>query len=270
MNKNYVTDNASRMSLEKFAQGVLDILEADDGVPFEEKKKAALDYLRQAESEPISKLLVDMAVADTFGDKTKAKFWEDGDSISEDSSLFLRKVSDEDRDNFLAVKQHYSFARSMFKQESYRTLLWNEHIQPKALMFSIFRDGEYIGYCGIGNTSLSPWEISIELLPDWTGKGMGHKAIMLMLNGIKSKLDIDEFRVRIDPFNYNSQALFEKLGASPNGISEFMLHDEDELRSCEDSNLHLIDDKLVAVSKKFGVTPRELLSHVLEYKLLWK
>jgi len=49
-----------------------------------------------------------------------------------------------------------------------------------------------------------------------------------------------------------------------------MLHDEDQPRSCEDSNLHLIDDKLVAVAKKFGVTPRELLSHVLEYKRLWK
>ena len=71
------------------------------------------------------------------------------------------------------------------------------------------------------------------------------------------------------PDNYASQALFEKLGAEPNGISEFWIHDEESIRKCEEENLHLIDEKLCKVAKKFEVEPRKLLSHVLEYKLRW-
>lgn len=267
MSRNYITDNASRASLNKIAQDVIDIFDADDGVSFEEKKRSALSYLRQIENESASD---NLTATDIVGEEIKAKFWDGDDSFSEDGSLFLKKVSEEDKDSFLAVKQHYSFARAMYKQESYRSMLWNDHITPNVLMLSIIKGGKYIGYCGIGDTSLSTWEISIELHPDWTGKGIGYQAITLMLNRIKDKLGIDEFRVRIDPSNYNSQALFSKLGAVPNGISEFVLHGEEQLRRFEESNLHLVDDKLSAVAEKFAVTPRDLLSHVLEYKLKWK
>ena len=34
-------------------------------------------------------------------------------------------------------------------------------------------------------------------------------------------------------------------------------------------NLEEIDDKLIQVAEKFGVEPRKLLSHVLEYELIW-
>jgi len=63
--------------------------------------------------------------------------------------------------------------------------------------------------------------------------------------------------------------LFEKLGAVPYGIAEFMLHKEEDIRKCEEENLQEIDDKLMEVAEKFGVEPRKLLSHVLEYRLEW-
>ena len=78
-----------------------------------------------------------------------------------------------------------------------------------------------------------------------------------------------EFRVKIDSDNYASQGLFEKLGAVPYGIAEFMLHKEEDIRKCEEENLQEIDDKLMEVAEKFGVEPRKLLSHVLEYRLEW-
>ena len=37
----------------------------------------------------------------------------------------------------------------------------------------------------------------------------------------------------------------------------------------EKENLNLIDAATVALADKFGVEPRKLLSHVLEYTLSW-
>ena len=79
-----------------------------------------------------------------------------------------------------------------------------------------------------------------------------------------------EYRIRIEPTNYASQRLFEKLGAVPNGISELWLHKPEDLDELERDNESLIDDALMAVAEKFSVEPRALLSHVLEYKLIWR
>jgi len=61
----------------------------------------------------------------------------------------------------------------------------------------------------------------------------------------------------------------EKLGAKPNGISEFLLHGKEHLEQWEDENLHLLDEKLITLAEQFQVEPRKLLSHVLEYKLIY-
>ena len=82
-------------------------------------------------------------------------------------------------------------------------------------------------------------------------------------------LGINQFRVRIDPGNHASQKMFEKLGAIPNGISEFLIHDKATLEKCEEGNLHLIDADTISLAEKFGVEPRKLLSHILEYSLPW-
>ena len=91
----------------------------------------------------------------------------------------------------------------------------------------------------------------------------------IMLDEIKNRLNVSEFRVRIDAENYPSQRLFEKLGAEPNGISEFLLHEEADIRRCEEENIHLLDERIQKLAKQFNVEPRKLLSHVLEYKLTW-
>lgn len=88
----------------------------------------------------------------------------------------------------------------MFEEEIFKDTLWNEHISAPALMCSIISSetGEYLGYCGIKDSSLKKWEIDIELHKAWCGKGVGYISI-----------------------------------------------------------------------QKFHVNPRKLLSHVLEYKLVW-
>lgn len=270
MSKDTVTEYAIKRTIESTVQEVLDILEADDGKTFDEKKDIILKHLKSyKETEDLAEVLADYAMADMKGQEIKDTFWGTGNVICQDSSVVLRNVEESDREPFFEMQREYSPMKSMLEEESYRTLLWKEHLAEKALTLSIEKDGTYIGYCGIKNTSQAPWEIAIELLPQWTKQGIGPVAISAMLDAIKARLGASEFRVRIDPGNSASQRMFERLGAIPNGISEFLLHDQEVMDQCEENNLHLIGEDTIALAEKFGVEPRKLLSHVLEYTLTW-
>ena len=261
--------NAMKISIEDSIHKVMNIIEKEDGRTFEEKKKEAINFLKDKENTLLAERLIDIATNDEMGKKIYKKFWAMGECIITENEIILRKVQDSDKDIFIELQKENNIVKSMMKEEAYRNMLWNEHIEYKALMFSIVVDNEYVGYCGIKNTTHEQWEIAIEILNKWKHKGIGYRAISVMLDEIKNRLNVSEFRVRIDTENYPSQRLFEKLGAEPNGISEFLLHEEADIRRCEEENIHLLDERIQKLAKQFNVEPRKLLSHVLEYKLTW-
>lgn len=261
--------NAMKISIEDSIHKVMNIIEKEDGRTFEEKKKEAINFLKDKENTLLAERLIDIATNDEMGKKIYKKFWAMGECIITENEIILRKVQDSDKDIFIELQKENNIVKSMMKEEAYRNMLWNEHIEYKALMFSIVVDNEYVGYCGIKNTTHEQWEIAIEILNKWKHKGIGYRAISIMLDAIKNRLNVSEFRVRIDAENYPSQRLFEKLGAEPNGISEFLLHEEADIRRCEEENIHLLDERIQELAKQFNVEPRKLLSHVLEYKLTW-
>lgn len=261
--------NAMKISIEDSIHKVMNIIEKEDGRTFEEKKKEAINFLKDKENTLLAERLIDIATNDEMGKKIYKKFWAMGECIITENEIILRKVQDSDKDIFIELQKENNIVKSMMKEEAYRNMLWNEHIEYKALMFSVIVDNEYAGYCGIKNTTHEQWEIAIEILNKWKHKGIGYRAISVMLDEIKNRLNVSEFRVRIDAENYPSQRLFEKLGAEPNGISEFLLHEEADIRRCEEENIHLLDERIQKLAKQFNVEPRKLLSHVLEYKLTW-
>jgi len=246
MGEKLLLNKAAKIAVEDIVQKVMDIFEAEDGRVFEEKKKEVIEYLKNQEDTLLAERVLSAAINDEKGRCWKEKFWQAGETLQSNGHVILRKVKETDREMFLELQRETSMMRSMLKEEGYRLMLWDEHIQDKALMATIEVDDEYAGYCGINNLSKEYWEIAIELREKWR-----------------------EFRVKIDSDNYASQGLFEKLGAVPYGIAEFMLHKEEDIRKCEEENLQEIDDKLMEVAEKFGVEPRKLLSHVLEYRLEW-
>ena len=261
--------NAMKISIEDSIHKVMNIIEKEDGRTFEEKKKEAINFLKDKENTLLAERLIDIATNDEMGKKIYKKFWAMGECIITENEIILRKVQDSDKHIFIELQKENNIVKSMMKEEAYRNMLWNEHIEYKALMFSVIVDNEYAGYCGIKNTTHEQWEIAIEILNKWKHKGIGYRAISVMLDEIKSRLNVSEFRARIDAENCPSQRLFEKLGAEPNGISEFLLHEEADIRRCEEENIHLLDERIQELAKQFNVEPRKLLSHVLEYKLMW-
>lgn len=270
MDKEAFADYAVKSTIEDTLQEALDILDADDGKSFEEKKEALIKHLQSHKEPVLVDALADLAIADKKGQQMKDTFWTEGDVACEDTSFTLRKVDDRDRESYLELQKEYSIMKGMLNEQAYCDMAWNEHVEPKALMMTIVKDGAYVGYCGIKSTAQEPWEIAIELLPHWTNQGIGYQAIAAMMEAITTRLGVSEFRVRIDPGNQASQKLFEKLGAQPNGISEFLIHDQDALKKVEEDNLHLINEDLISLAARFCVEPRNLLSHVLEYTLVYR
>lgn len=269
MKNKSVSKRVMQKRLDDVLQNVVDIFEAEDGRSFEEKKKLALSSLTNQQDALLGKCLADIATHQNTAQQLWKSFWAFGVEIALPDDLLLRNVRESDKEAFLSLQNVYSLMRSMLCHEAYRNMIWSEHTEQKSLMLSIEKGGIYSGYCGIQDLSANVWEISIELLPEYTHQGIGFAVISAMLNALRERLGSSEYRVRIDPQNHASQRLFEKLGAVPNGISELWIHDAQGLAQLESENMHLINDALVLVAQKFAVEPRELLSHVLEYKLIW-
>lgn len=269
MNKSEITKNVMKNTANMVLQDALDILEADDGKSFDEKRDAVIKLLTQKGDTELSRLLSERTVADKTGVEIKTDFWKSGTVIPAGDTVYLRPVESNDRDSFLTIQRASPLVQSMEDKDSFLDLVWREHNEDKCLKLSIIKDGDYIGYCGIKDTTLPIWEIDIELLPAWTRHGIGFVALSTMLNEMESRLGITKYTVRIEPSNLASQKLFEKLGSIPSGIADIWFQEQTTIEKCEEAGLHLIDDNMIEVAKKFHVEPRQLLSHVLEYELIW-
>lgn len=269
MNKSEITKNVMKNTANMVLQDALDILEADDGKSFDEKRDAVIKLLTQKGDTELSRLLSERTVADKTGVEIKTDFWKSGTVIPAGDTVYLRPVESNDRVSFLTIQRASPLVQSMEDKDSFLDLVWREHNEDKCLKLSIIKDGDYIGYCGIKDTTLPIWEIAIELLPAWTRHGIGFVALSTMLNEMESRLGITKYTVRIEPSNLASQKLFEKLGSIPSGIADIWFQEQTTIEKCEEAGLHLIDDNMIEVAKKFHVEPRQLLSHVLEYELIW-
>lgn len=58
----------------------------------------------------------------------------------------------------------------------------------------------------------------------------------------------------------------KKWGASPNGVSQFLLREE-ALEEFRREKQDMIDDRFRKLADEFGVEPEEMLGMVLEYRL---
>lgn len=267
MENNTVTDNAKRAMAKAMMDDILQMIDSNESETITPEEIVA--HMKQFMADPPAEKVEKAASDDAASLEIKKRFWSFGNISCKNGELLLRDVSDSDKNGYLQLQQEYSSLRSLLQDERYCEKIWRDHTDHTALILAIEKNGAYVGYCGIKDLSKEQWEIAIELLPKWTHQGIGSFVISAMLDALKNRLSADNFRIRIDPTNTASQGMFEKLGAKPNGISKFILQSEEEIQQCEDANLHLIDDTLIAVATKFEVEPRKLLSHVLEYTLHW-
>ena len=198
----------------------------------------------------------------------KERLPKQGEMLGENEIVFLKAVSEEDKDYMLQVSYECSLLKWEFKDEAFREMLWEEFTDENAENYGIFikKTGEFVGYCEIKNITKEIPELVIELLEKHRRKGYAYQALSLLMKRFYEITGKNVFRSRIDVDNYASQALHRKLGAIPNGISEVLLPRE-TLIKFQDFFEKLVDDNMRELAVEFGVNPVELLGHVLEYRI---
>lgn len=196
---------------------------------------------------------------------------KEGAILAENDNILLKAVSEEQKDYMLSVSYECSFLKHEFENETYRKYLWEEFINEKVANYCIYdkKTKEFVGYCGIKDLTREIPELAIELLSKYRQHGYGFQALSLLMDQFSEITGEHVFRSRVEVDNYASQALHRKLGAVPNGMSEFLLHGE-EITKYQKENQYLIDDNIRKLAADFGVEPVEILGHVLEYKIEWK
>lgn len=190
--------------------------------------------------------------------------------LCEDSDIILRKAIDDDQKPYYQLKEKYAYMKSAFAKPEFKDELWQEYLSDESLYFTIANkeDNTFIGYCGVKNLKRKIWEIAIEIRSEYCHLGYGYRALKMYLETVANISKRHEFASRVDTDNTASQNLMEKLGFQPYGLSEFLLHKEEDKLAAEEEYKDQLDDRYMALAKKFNVEPRKLLSHVLEYRIV--
>lgn len=170
MKKGNVGENAKRVMARAMLDEVLKIIDSKDDNAL--RPDELIEYLQKFASEPPIEKVERVRTELVEAQQTKDSFWDCGAIVCDAPAFTMRKVNANDQAGFFRLQQEYSSVRSLLVDESYRLEIWSEHIESTALMLSIIHENQYIGYCGIKDTSKDPWEIVIELLPEWTHRGI--------------------------------------------------------------------------------------------------
>lgn len=198
----------------------------------------------------------------------KSIFSKTGMLMGEDRDIVMFVTKTSEKEEYLSLSHTYSQMKNAYKDEKFLEKVWNSFIGENVFACSVYdkKTKTFVGYCSIKDLRQKEWELAIELKPEWCYRGYGTQALALFVNYVTETTGNYIYRARVDIDNYASQALLKRLGAYPNGISEYELHGKN-LDQFKRENTDLIDDKLQAVAEEFCMEAEDILGYVLEYRL---
>lgn len=137
----------------------------------------------------------------------------------------LQQGSIEDRKNYFALQISVALFpdNRLNNIKEYEDKSWEEQFESKnriCYVIETIPDLFYCGECAVKDISADIPEIEIELMQEYLHQGIGYQAIFMMLNKLTEQYDKKEFYAKIEPDNFVSQFLFEKLGAIPAGVTK--------------------------------------------------
>lgn len=190
-----------------------------------------------------------------------------GEVIATGDKVILGVIKVEEKEKYLSVNSEYSCMKKAFEDEKFREETWKDFVSDNSFVCSIYdkKSRDYVGYCSVKSLVKDDWELAIELLPDACHKGYGTEALPLLMQALHELTGRRYYRARVEIDNHASQGLMKKLGATPNGISEFMLHGE-EIEKFKEEYKNMITDEIRAVVAEFCMDAEDILGYVLEYR----
>lgn len=201
------------------------------------------------------------------------------------SGLILRPVNEDDLPEFSRVRNLGAMSHKDTPQKSIASGILSEdeinEALKKALMDSVRNEltdeksfivaiinqdaNQFVGYVSIKDTAVPIWEIAIELLPEWCGKGCGPAAIREFLSAVNKITGKNEFRALVELDNYRSQHCMKKAGAKLTGLFDTVFGDPAIAELFENENTDLITPQIIELANELQLEPKKLLSKVLDY-----
>ncbi len=184
----------------------------------------------------------------------------------------IQKESMMDRNNYFALQKSVALFPNieLDNKKLCEDISWIDLFHNKnriCYVIETIPDFLYCGECAVKDISADIPEIEIELMREYQHQGIGYRAMIKMLNKLSERYGKQEFYAKIEPDNYASQYLFEKLKGAPAGLAkDFQISDE---RAEQFIELHrnLLDERMKNIAKTFEVETDLLLTHLLVYKL---
>lgn len=200
-----------------------------------------------------------------------------GSIVAQDDVVVLTRIVDSDYQDYEILEIENPLYKFFIGTNNFSEMmkdLWKDFLSERSFVCTVRKasNNEFCGYCEINNVRAEEPELGIRLLKKVHNQGIGFHSLMLLMTEYARLSGKEYFISKVDPENYASQRLMEKLGGKPDGICDIygLLtngYGEDEKIALENKYAHLIDDKLIDLAEKFNVKPEKLLSHVLRYRI---
>ena len=195
-----------------------------------------------------------------------------GSIVAQDDVVVLTRIVDSDYQDYEILEIENPLYKIFIGKIDFSEImknLWKDLLSERSFVCTVRKasNNEFCGYCQVNNVRAEEPELGIRLLKKVHNQGIGFHSLKLLMTEYARLSGKEYFISKVDPQNYASQRLMEKLGGKPDGICDFIIHREEEKIALENEYAHLIDDKLIDLAEKFNVKPEKLLSHVLRYRI---
>lgn len=132
---------------------------------------------------------------------------------AENGQFVLKRLQENDKENYMNLKMNTSSIPKAYENEVFFEETWKNSLRDKDLNLSLFTKDTnlYLGNLMLKNFSSDIQEIGIDIVREYRNKGVGYKAVELLMNHAKAVSGASEFEVKVYSDNVASKRLFENL-----------------------------------------------------------
>lgn len=181
----------------------------------------------------------------------------------------IRYADNKDKENYFALQKSVAILQNIYQENTeYNDYSWQEFAKDNnriCFVIETLREHSYCGECAVKDISADIPEVEIELMKEQWHKGIGYQSLVNMLNRIAAEYKKEKFYAKIEPDNYASQLLFEKIGGIPADVERDYKISDGRMSRFIETHQDLLDEKIYGIAEKFGVEANLLLTHVLVY-----
>lgn len=184
-------------------------------------------------------------------------------------NITIRLMEESDFDDYIRLQKETYFDKTMLETDRQKKYAWDGIVDGVGCYYAVTEQesGKFLGYCAIKNRKDDIPEISIELLKEYHRKGVGYRAVRMLMKEIDRNFHKNVFYYKVEPDNYGSLLLVRKLKGKPYGLERNIFLSDKYVPQFEAAMKDNIDENLEKIAEAFQCDALKLLSNVLVFKV---